>query len=94
MSEQAGQAAGAASNGATPPQADGFVALDEDSIKEYVAAQPDLAKRLGDADTVGQWTVRLRSSSHAASSTCGCGPESDLESGQVSQNEGYECSQY
>lgn len=59
MSGDVGQAAGAIANGATPPQADGFQALDEHSIKGYVSAQPDLAARLGGADTIGQWTVRM-----------------------------------
>ncbi len=58
-SGQAGQAAAAPANGASPPQADGFVALDEDSIIGYIAAQPDLAARLGGADTVDQWTVHI-----------------------------------
>jgi len=65
-SGQAGQAAGAAANGASPPQVDGFVALDEDSIRGYIAAQPDLAARLGGADTVDQWTVRMVSSTSAS----------------------------
>ncbi len=64
MSGQAGQAAAAPASGASPPQADGFVALDEHSIKGYIAAQPDLAARLGGADTVDQWTVRMGCSQH------------------------------
>ena len=63
MSGQAGQAASDVPNGASPPQADGFVALDEDSIRGYIAAQPDLAARLGGAETETQWTVRVVCSS-------------------------------
>ena len=42
-----------------PPPA-GFVALNCDTVKDYVAARPQLAKHVGPADTAASWTGALR----------------------------------
>lgn len=56
-----GAAAAAAGTAAQSPAAQpGFQALNCETVKDYVAAQPQLAKHVGSPDTKGSWTGERR----------------------------------